>query len=61
MRWSDGSVYLGQWEMGIQHGYGRIVFPDTTTKEGYFENNVFRGANPPSYHISEDSMYKNGS
>ena len=59
MRWSDGSVYVGPWELGIQHGFGRIVFPDATTKEGYFENNIFRGAIPPTYGISEESSYKN--
>lgn len=61
MKWIDGSFYIGQWEKGIQHGYGRIVFPDGTTKEGYFENNIFRGAIPPAYHISDNSMYKRDS
>jgi hypothetical protein len=41
----------------VQHGYGRVVFPDGTIKEGYFENNIFRGASPPGYGISEKSMY----
>lgn len=43
MRWTDGSVYVGQWERGIQHGYGKITFPDGTSKEGYFQNNVYVG------------------
>lgn len=52
MTWVDGSFYTGQWELGVQHGYGRVVFPDGTIKEGYFENNIFRGATPPGYGIS---------
>jgi hypothetical protein len=27
---------------------GKIVLPDGTTKEGYFENNIYRGALPKS-------------
>mmetsp|Transcript_32287 Transcript_32287/g.49430 ORF Transcript_32287/g.49430 Transcript_32287/m.49430 type:complete len:96 (+) Transcript_32287:1951-2238(+) len=42
MLWTDGSMYEGEWHKGIQHGYGRMVFPDGSTKEGYFENNVFK-------------------
>lgn len=56
--WIDGSTYVGQWERGIQHGWGRVVFPDGTKKEGYFENNIFRGNIPPSYGISDKSMYQ---
>ena len=43
MEWTDGSKYIGQWVRGIQHGDGKMVFPDGTEKEGYFENNIFRG------------------
>ena len=32
MKWTDGSVYLGQWERGIQNGYGRMIFNDGTIK-----------------------------
>ena len=49
MLWTDGSIYEGEWVGGIQHGLGRIVFPDGTFKEGYFENNVYKypvGAGP---------------
>jgi len=46
MKWSDGTYYLGEWHRGIQHGYGKIVFPDATEKEGYFENNIFMGPLP---------------
>jgi hypothetical protein len=46
MKWTDGSYYLGEWVRGIQHGYGKIVFPDGTEKEGYFENNIFIGPLP---------------
>ena len=42
MLWTDGSMYEGEWVKGIQHGLGRMVFPDGTSKEGYFENNVFK-------------------
>ena len=28
MRWTDGSVYIGQWMRGIQHGWGKMIFPD---------------------------------
>lgn len=42
MLWTDGSMYEGEWIRGIQHGIGRMVFPDGTAKEGYFENNVFK-------------------
>jgi len=50
MLWTDGSMYEGEWSRGIQHGIGRMVFPDGTIKEGYFENNVYKyaigGGNP---------------
>jgi hypothetical protein len=42
MLWTDGSMYEGEWIRGIQHGIGRMVFPDGSAKEGYFENNVFK-------------------
>lgn len=42
MRWTDGSWYQGEWDRGIQHGYGKMTFPDGTVKEGYFENNVYK-------------------
>lgn len=42
MYWTDGSCYQGEWIRGIQHGYGKMIFPDGTKKEGYFENNVFK-------------------
>ena len=35
-------MYEGEWVNGIQHGVGRIVFPDGSFKEGYFENNVYK-------------------
>jgi len=43
MTWTDGSKYEGEWVRGIQHGVGRMMFPDGTVKEGIFENNVFKG------------------
>lgn len=42
MYWTDGSCYQGEWKSGIQHGYGRMVFPDGSKKEGYFENNIYK-------------------
>lgn len=44
MLWTDGSMYEGEWCRGIQHGLGRMIFPDGTQKEGYFQNNVFKYA-----------------
>ena len=55
MLWTDGSMYEGEWEGGIQHGLGRMIFPDGTTKEGYFENNVFK------YEIKPDGSMPGGS
>ena len=45
MTWKDGSYYEGEWEYGIQHGFGRMNFPNGDVKEGMFENNVYRGEN----------------
>ena len=42
MIWTDGSKYDGEWKAGIQHGYGKMFFPDGSIKEGEFENNVFK-------------------
>lgn len=41
MRWTDGSVYKGEWLNGVQNGKGEMRFVDGTTKAGLFENNVF--------------------
>jgi hypothetical protein len=46
MIWNDSSKYIGQWIRGIQHGYGKMIFPDGTFKEGYFDNNVYVGHIP---------------
>ncbi len=43
MYWTDGSVYKGEWKKGIQHGRGVMTFPDGRIKDGYFDNNVFKG------------------
>ncbi len=53
MRWMDGSVYIGEWARGIQHGYGKMIFIDGSVKEGYFDNNVYVG------HIQSKSMMQN--
>lgn len=43
MYWTDGSIYKGEWKKGIQHGKGVMTFPDGRIKDGYFENNNFKG------------------
>jgi len=43
MFWTDGSIYQGEWKQGIQHGFGKMVFPDGSVKEGRFENNIYVG------------------
>ena len=30
------------------HGYGRMVFPDGSKKEGYFKNNIYQGDEVPA-------------
>ena len=76
MYWTDGSNYQGEWIRGIQHGYGRMVFPDGTKKVGYFENIIYKinvcitgkdgelltsGGVPPTGMPSEDRMNSTGS
>lgn len=46
MIWTDGSSYTGNWVKGIQHGRGKMTFPNGTIKDGYFENNIFKGETP---------------
>ena len=41
MFWVDGTVYRGEWLKGVQHGYGKLILPDGSVKEGMFEHNVF--------------------
>lgn len=41
MFWTDGSVYKGDWEQGLQHGFGEINLKDGTVKKGKFERNQF--------------------
>jgi hypothetical protein len=41
MKWTDGSNYEGDWVRGIQHGKGKMSFPDGSVKQGDFENNIF--------------------
>lgn len=43
MKWIDGSEYKGLWVKGIQHGYGKMIFPDGTVKEGIFNDNFYIG------------------
>jgi len=54
MRWTDGSQYIGQWVKGVQNGFGRITLPDGTCKEGFFQQNVYRGPMiPEDFDISK--------
>ena len=43
MTWTDGTSYVGEWCHGIQHGHGKMIMPDGTVKEGYFDCNVYKG------------------
>ena len=43
MYWSDGLVYKGNWDKGMQHGLGRLELPDDRVKEGIFKNNKYIG------------------
>jgi len=47
MRWTDGSVYKGEWVRGIQHGKGKMIYPDGSVIEGVFANNVYKGPEEP--------------
>ena len=42
MIWKDGSIFEGKWANGIQHGFGKMSFPDGSFKQGMFLNNVFQ-------------------
>ncbi len=52
MYWTDGTVYKGEWRKGCQHGFGKMLQPDGTILEGYFNMNVFQGSNRP------DNLYE---
>ena len=41
MYWKDGSVYKGDWEQGMQHGFGEITLTDGRVQKGKFDNNQF--------------------
>ena len=43
MHWVDGSVYKGDWVMGVKHGIGSIQLKDGKIKKGRFENNNYIG------------------
>ena len=58
MIWTDGSMYDGEWQGGIQHGMGRMVFADGTAKEGIFENNIFKQELPKSVPHSQSAVYR---
>lgn len=36
MFWTEGSIYKGEWVRGVQHGFGKMIFPDGKYKEGLF-------------------------
>ena len=58
MIWTDGSMYDGEWQGGIQHGIGRMVFPDGSAKEGIFENNVFKSELPRPLPQSQSAVHR---
>jgi hypothetical protein len=37
-------VYVGEFSEDYRHGKGKMIYSDGTSKEGYFENNVFKMA-----------------
>ena len=41
MHWSDGSIYRGFWENGVQNGLGLMIFKDGMRKAGFFEENIY--------------------
>lgn len=47
MYWVDGQIYKGDWEFGVQHGFGEITFVNGKVKTGKFENNVYTGKVKP--------------
>mmetsp|Transcript_12165 Transcript_12165/g.12169 ORF Transcript_12165/g.12169 Transcript_12165/m.12169 type:complete len:95 (-) Transcript_12165:186-470(-) len=65
MTWNDQTCYEGDWFRGIQHGYGKLIYPDGTSKEGYFENNIYIGKvkkEPENLNsISSNKMFSIGS
>lgn len=40
---NNGSIYIGQWKEGLQHGKGVSFYPDGSIYEGYWENGVPNG------------------
>lgn len=56
MSWTDGSKYVGEWKNGIQNGYGKMIFPNGKVKEGYFENNVYKGKDKIETKIEEGEV-----
>lgn len=60
MKWTDGSIYQGEWARGIQHGQGKMMFPGGNVKEGYFELNVFKGpCKSPLLFINSNAIVSN--
>jgi hypothetical protein len=59
MRWTDGSNYEGDWVRGIQHGKGKMSFPDGSIKQGDFENNIFKDDNSSVDKKKNSSLNKN--
>lgn len=42
------------------HGYGRMVFPDGSKKEGYFKNNIYQGDEVPADTESSEESEESG-
>jgi len=39
MYWADGSDYKGDWDSGMQHGFGTVTMIDGLQKRGKYERN----------------------
>jgi hypothetical protein len=37
MYWIDGSIYKGDWDLGMQHGFGEITLPNKQSIKGEFK------------------------
>lgn len=40
MFWTNGSVYKGQWHLGLQHGRGELYVPGQGHITGIFHENI---------------------
>jgi hypothetical protein len=47
MRWHDGTIYMGEWQLGQQHGWGTLKLPNTDIRTGFFIHNKYVGTDVP--------------